>query len=254
MCHEMSCFVMVRSPPRPFPRVRGRALAGHRASFSPSTVPDTPAAAERPCFARNARGRAGGRGRRVRAPDARALCAGRRGSLHRDVMFCHVRFHPRGRSTGSPLCPASFRHRFLRSRPGSVPVSRARLRVRPSAPPCAKRRAGRRARLSRPLAPGYLRRPSHRFPAQKSRKATPHAAFLHTHTSMIFGYQAYYRNYYGKIMNEPLYVVSIPVLPPGTVFSAACPVGAGAARLGIQKEPSLRAAAIERLPHPYVLR
>ena len=58
----------------------GCPFAGHGASFSPSTVPDVPAAAERPCSAHIARGRA-----RVSAPARFArliarmrLCARRR--------------------------------------------------------------------------------------------------------------------------------------------------------------------------------
>ncbi len=188
MRHEMSCFVMVRFPLRLFAPVRERSFTGHRASFSPSTVPDTPSEAERPCFARIVRGRApvysvGA----VRARDRPHAPVRVRGAarVHSTGMSCFVmfRFLSPGVRTGSRIVhrasQPSFVTGFLRSPGrGSVPVSRARLRMCAHAPPpCAKRRAGRRARLSRPLAPGYLRRPSHRFPAQKSRKATPHAAF-----------------------------------------------------------------------------
>ena len=209
MCHEMSCFVVVRSPPRPFAPVRGRSFAGHRTSFR-STVPDTPrgggASLFRACCAR-AGARVGASA--VRARDCPHAPVRVRGAarVHSTGMSCFVmfRFPSPGVRTGSRIVHRAsqlpFVAGFLRSPGrGSVPVSRARLRMCARAPPpCAKRRAGRRARLSRPLAPGYLRRPSHRFPAQKSRKATPYAAFPMPIIAQISSSQACSRNYYWNL-------------------------------------------------------
>ena len=72
-CHGMSCFVMVRSPLRPFAPARG-SFTRHRASFRSMIDGVPPEAGERHCFTRIACAQACGcapvsRRRAYRAPD-----------------------------------------------------------------------------------------------------------------------------------------------------------------------------------------
>ena len=70
----------------------------------------------------------------------------------------------------------------------------ARLPARP----CARRRAGQRAHPSRPLTPGRLRRPSHRF-LQKAERRPRKPPFSHAHSTPFLRKSIIHGNKNGNI-------------------------------------------------------